>query len=113
MVDKALQNLLAAAPAESGPERGIAVADDARGSKTELVARGLLRHAADILTDELHGVAAVAHPSVVATLGLGGRAVDDGDEVTGDDDSVLACPLGALCDQALLDDIHCYCIVSR
>ena len=113
MVDEALQDLLAAPPAKSGPERGVAVADDARGSKTELVARGLLRHAADILTDELHGVAAVAHPSVVATLGLGGGAIDDGDEVIGDDDSVLACPLGALCDQALLDDIHCYCIVSR
>ena len=113
MVEEALENLFAAAFAESGPERGIAFADDARGSETELVARGLLGHATDIAADQLHGIAPVAHPAIVATLGLGGGAVDDGDEVIGDDDSVLACLLWALGDQALFDDIHCYCIVSR
>ena len=70
------------------------------------------RHLADKARDDLHGIAAIAHQEGVTVGGFRGRTVDDGNEVTCDDEAVLAFLLGVLCDQALLDDIHCYCRVS-
>ena len=63
-------------------------------------------HAADITAHDLHGIAPIAHPRTMAALGLGGGAVDDGDEVICDDDSVLAFLRGALRNDALLEDFH-------
>ena len=72
----------------------------------ELVATAVGRHLADIVADELHGIAAIAHPWAMATLGFGGAAVDDGDEVICDDQAVFAFLCGALRREALLDDCH-------
>ena len=68
------------------------------------------RHAADVSADELHGIAAVAHPGTMATLGLRGAAVDDSDKVICDDDSVLAFPSWVFRRKALLDDFHCHTV---
>ena len=107
MVVELLEYLLALVAAQAAEQGKVALADDARGSDAELVARDVLGHVPDIATDELHGVASIAHRAVMASLGLRGGAVDDGYEIIGDDDSVLACLLGTLCDLTLFDDFHC------
>ncbi len=107
MVVELLEYLLALVAAQAAEQGKVALADDARGSEAELVARGVFGHASDIATDKLHDVAAITHGAVMASQGLRGGAVDDGYEIIGDDDSVLACLLGTLCDLTLFDDFHC------
>ena len=68
--------------------------------------RDISRHLANITRDDLHGIAAVAHQKGVTTGGLRGGTVDDGDEVTCDDEAVLAFLLGVLGDQAFFDYFH-------
>ena len=72
----------------------------------ELVTGRGLRHAADVAADEAHGVLSVAVQKTVATIGLRGGAVDDGNKVRGDDDAVLAFLCGVLRDDGLLYDGH-------
>ena len=86
--------------------------DSTGDTETELVTGRIGRHLADITRDDLHGIAAIAHQEGVTACGLRGRTVDDGNEVTCDDEAVLAFLLGVLCDLALFDDIHCYYRVS-
>ena len=76
------------------------------GSHAKLMARRVGRHLPDIAADELHGIAPIAHPGAVATWGLSGATVDDGDKISGDDDPVLAFLRGAFRYVALLDDSH-------
>ena len=77
-----------------------------RDTNAELVARHVGWHLPDIAADQQHGVAAVAHGRAMATMGLGGTAVDDCDEIIGDDDPVLAFLRGAFRYDALLEDFH-------
>ena len=92
---------------EEGQDGVLVVAEDAgRDALAEVVAAGLGRHLADIAADERHGIAPVAHPRAMAAGGLRRAAVDDGDEVICDDDSVLAFLLGILRNDALLEDCH-------
>ncbi len=72
----------------------------------ELLAGGGLRHAADEALGELHGIAAVGAEEAVAVVGFRGAAVDDSDEVRGDDDSVLAFLFWILRDESLFDNFH-------
>ncbi len=88
------------------PEGDIVLADSGRHAETELMAGGVGGHLADVLGDGPHGIAPVAHAGVMPVAGLGCGAVDDSDEVTCDDDSVLAFPDGALRSEALLYDLH-------
>ena len=106
MVVELLEYLPALVAAQAAEQGKVALANDARGSEAELVARDVLGHTSDIATDELHGVASIAHRAVMASLGLRGGAVDDGYEVSGDDDSVLAFLRGVLRDDALLYYFH-------
>ena len=76
------------------------------GHEAELVAGRVLGHSAQQLTDDVHGVAAIGAKETVALVGLAGGAIDHGDKVSGDDDSVLAFLRGGLGDEALLDDLH-------
>ena len=75
-------------------------------ASAEVVAAAVGRHPADIAADEFHGIASVAHPRAMAAVGLRGTAVDNGDEVICDDDSVLAFPSGVFRCEALFDDFH-------
>ena len=87
------------------------MAEDIGGdAPAEVMATAVGWHSADISADEPHGIAAVAHPGTVTTVSLGGAAVDDGDKVICDDDSVLAFPSGVFRRKALLDDFHCYTV---
>ena len=80
---------------------------DVGGDTTEkLLAGGGLGHAADVAADQLHGVTAVAAQQAVAQQALRRAAVDDGYEVSGDDDAVLAFRLWVLGDEALFYDLH-------
>ena len=87
----------------------------ARGFQTELMAGGVLLHIADDLRDDLHRIPAVGTEKAVAAVGLAGGTVDDGYEVSGYDDSVLAFLLGVFRYDALLLDFHrdscfeCFC----
>ena len=81
-------------------------AEVGRDTAQELVACGGFGHTADVAADELHGVAPVGTPQAMAQLALRGAAVDDGYEVSGDDDAVLAFLLGVLGDEGLFDDLH-------
>ena len=56
-----------------------------------------------------HRLSAIAAEDAMAIVCLRGRAVDDGDEVRGDEDAVLAFSLGILRDEALFDDLHDVC----
>ena len=56
--------------------------------------------------DNLHGIASVGVEKTVASRGLRGGAVDDGDIVRSDDDAVLAFLRGVLGDEGLFDDGH-------
>lgn len=75
----------------------------------EVMAAGRGGHLTDIAADELHGIVPVALPRAVAAVGLGGAAVNDGDEIICYDDSVLAFLCGILGDDGLFDDFHCCC----
>ena len=84
----------------------IVTTDDLRGLQTKLVTRDIGGHLTDIATDQLHGITAIAHHGTVVAWRLRGRAVDDGDKVICDDDSVLAFLRGTLRNDALLDYFH-------
>ena len=88
------------------PEGDVDVAYGSCCAYAELVAGVAGRHAADVAGDGAHGSLAVAHRLVPFAPGLRGGAVDHGDEVICDDDSVLAFPGGVLRDDVLFDDVH-------
>ena len=80
--------------------------DGSGDAKTKLMTGRVCRHFADISRDNLHGIASITHQQRVMAGGFGCRPVDNGDEITCDDESVLAFLFGVLRDQALLDDLH-------
>ena len=88
------------------PGGGVDIADGLCGGDAELMARCVRGQPSDDAADDGHGVAAVGHAGTPLARGLRGRAVDDGDEVICDDDSVLAFLRGVLWREALLDDSH-------
>ena len=88
------------------PDGDIDLADGSCHADAELVTGVGGRHVSDEGGDGTHGTKAVAHHRSPFTVGLRGGAVDDGNEVTCDDDSVLAFPGGALRSEALLYDLH-------
>ncbi len=92
---------------QPGQERPLVVlADVGRHTLQEGIARRGLGHALYVAADELHGIAAVGPEKAVAERGLRGTAVNDGNEVRGDDDSVLAFLFWVLGDEVLFDDLH-------
>ena len=93
--------------ADLGEAQPVMTADGFRNTFAELLAADVGRHVTDIAADEQHGIAPVAPPREVAAGSLRSGAVDDGDEVICDDDSVLAFLRGALRNDAFLYDIHC------
>ena len=104
MVDESLQPTLRR---EGGQERiAIATLNIGSDSPAELMAADVGGHMAYIAADKQHGVSPVAHPATMSALGLGGAAVDDGDEVICDDEAVLAFLRGILWDEALFEDCH-------
>ena len=88
------------------PKGEVDIADGLCGGDAELMARSVRGHLSDNVADDNHRVTAVGHAGTPLALGLRGGAVDDGDEVICDDDSVLAFLRGVLWREALLDDIH-------
>ncbi len=80
-------------------------AEDAGGDAlAELMAADVGRHAADVTADDLHGIAAVAHPRAMAATGLRRAAVDHSDEVIGDDQAVFAFLFWTFRNEALFED---------
>jgi hypothetical protein len=65
------------------------------------------RHGADECFDQRHAVTSVAHLGMDAMRGLAGTAIDDGNEVIGDNDTILTVVLQVLADDVLLYDIQC------
>ena len=86
--------------------------DGSSDAKTKLMTGRVCRHFADISRDDLHGIASITHQQRVMAGGFGCRPVDNGDEITCDDESVLAFLFGVLRDQALLDDSHGYWVMG-
>ena len=70
------------------------------------LARRVLRHAANVAGDQLHGIAPIAAKKAVTMLRLRRGAIDDGYEIICDDDSVLAFHLWILRDEFLFDNLH-------
>ena len=92
---------------QAGVHRLLVVFADVGGDATEkLFAGGILRHLADIAADEQHGIAPVGVEQAVPVVGLRRAAVDDGNEVIGYDDAVLAFLSGILGDEGLFEDLH-------
>lgn len=91
----------------------VVLADVAGNSRQELLARGGLWHVANIATHQLHGIAAIGAQDTVAVVGLGGAAIDNGYEISGYDDSVLAFLCGILGNDCLLDNLHVAMMVWR
>ena len=89
-----------------GESQPVMTAQCSGNTNTELMAAGVGRHLADITTDELHGIAAIAHKGAMATLGFGCAAVDNGNKIRSYDDSVLAFLAGAFRYDALLENFH-------
>ena len=67
---------------------------------------------AQVAAHELHAVAAVGGEEAVAQAALRRAAVDDGDEVWGDDDAVLTWFPGILPDELLFDNLHSQRVVE-
>ena len=88
------------------PGGGVDIADGLCGGDAELMARCVRGQPSDDAADDGHRITAVGHAGAPLARGLRGGAVDDGDEVICDDDSVLAFLRGVLWREALLDDIH-------
>ena len=86
------------------------LADVCRDTATECLAADVLRGMTQIAADQLHTLAAVGTEEAVTELTLGGAAVDDGNEVIGDDDSVLALFLWAFGRQVLFDNLHAWMV---
>jgi len=89
----------------------VAAADGLCGPFAKLVAADVLRHLLDESGNGAHSQLAVAVlPQRVvlmaAALALRGGAVDDGYEVRGDDDAVLASLCGVLRYEGLFEDFH-------
>ena len=72
------------------------------------LACGVLRHAADIVADQLHGVSTVAAKQAVTILRLGRRTIDNCNKISAYDDSVLAFLRGILGYECLLDYFHAW-----
>ena len=66
----------------------------------------VLGHPADIPADQLHGQSTVGAEQAVPVSRFCRGAVNDGDEVRGDDDTVLAFLFRVFRNEALLDDCH-------
>ena len=88
------------------PGGGVDIADGLCGSHTELMARCVRGQPSDDAADDGHRITAVGHPGAPLARGLRSGAVDGGNEVICDDDSVLAFLRGVLWREALLDDFH-------
>ncbi len=95
MVGQALEHRLLIMTTDIGGDTG-----------EELLTGGGLRHAPDISLSELHSITAVRAQDAMTVVGLRSAAVDDSNEVRGDDDSVLAFLFGILGDEILFDDFH-------
>lgn len=80
--------------------------DISRYVTQESIACCVFRHVTDVAADQLHGIATIAAEQAVAVIRLRRRAIDDGNEVSGDDDSVLAFLRGILWDEGLLYNFH-------
>ena len=80
--------------------------DSTGGTNTELMTGDVGWHFADIVCNDLHGKAAIAHHKRVTAGGFRGGTVYNSDEITCDNETVLAFLLGGLCDLVLLDDCH-------
>ena len=89
-----------------GETPAVVATDHLRGIKTELTTRSVGRHLTDIAADEQHGITPVAHEGTMVAWRLRCGAVDHGDKVICDDDSVLAFLRGTLRNDALLDYFH-------
>ena len=70
--------------------------------------RGVLWHVTNVAAHQFHGVAAITTEETVTVLRLAGRAIDDGYEVSGYDDAVLAFLRGILWNEGLLDYFHAW-----
>ena len=86
------------------------LSDVCRDTATECVAADVFRGMTQIAADQLHTLAAVGTEEAVTKLTLGGAAVDDGNEVIGDDDSVLALSLWVFRYEGLFDDLHAWMV---
>ncbi len=84
----------------------VVLVDVGRYPCAELVAGGGFRHVTDVARRQLHSVAAIAADKAMAMGGLRCGAVDDGYEVRGDDDAVLAFLCRAFRYECLFDDLH-------
>ena len=92
---------------QTGEHRLLIVLADSRCDTTKkLIASDLLWHSAYKTSRQQHGIAAIAVKPAVAVVALGGRAVNDRCEVSGDDDSVLAFLFGILADECLFYYFH-------
>ena len=76
---------------------------------TELRAGRRLRHTTDVFCHELHAIASVRAEETQLSTTLARTTVDDGDEVIGDDDAVLALSLRAFGDEGMFDYFHGNC----
>ena len=90
----------------NGETQPVMTAQRTGNTNTELMAAGVGRHLTNITTDELHGIAAIAHKGAMATLGFGRAAVDNGNKIRSYDDSVLAFLAGAFRYDALFENFH-------
>lgn len=66
----------------------------------------LLGHTSYVARSQLHGMAPIAAEPAMLVLALRGGTVNDSHEVSGDDDSVLASPVGVFRNDGLFDDLH-------
>ena len=89
-----------------GETQPVMTAQRTGNTNTELMAAGVGGHFAYVATDELHGIAAIAHEGAMATLGFGCAAVDNGNKIRSYDDSVLAFLAGDFRYDALLENFH-------
>ena len=95
------------------PEGDVALAYRCADTHAELVAGVVLGHVANEVGNDAHGVAAVRHAAAVVAGSLRRGAVDDGNEVVSDDDSVLAFLRGIFRDEVLFDYCHACCPYTR
>ena len=83
------------------------LADIGRYTTEESFAGGSLGHLTDIACCQLHGITAIGAKQAMAIVTLRRAAVDDGYEIIGYDDAVLAFLLGVFRYDALLENYHC------
>ena len=87
--------------------------DAASDPTKELIAGGVLAYLTDVAADEFHGISAVRVEEGMAVLALGSTAINDGHEVSGDDDAVLVFLLWVLGDAVFLYDFHVHFFYTR